>query len=89
MASHAKAEGEAGMPIGRNTKDGCLLGFCPEHRRRATYCLESGRAQQLYRPLRMNIADIVILALLALSVLFGLMRGFVAEVISLTCWIAA
>ena len=37
----------------------------------------------------MNIADYVILAILALSVLLGLMRGFVAEVISLACWIAA
>ncbi len=38
---------------------------------------------------KMNPADIVILAVLAISVLFGLMRGFVAEVLSLTCWIAA
>lgn len=37
----------------------------------------------------MNAADIIILAILALSVLFGLMRGFVAEVLSLACWIAA
>lgn len=37
----------------------------------------------------MNPADIVILAVLALSVLFGLWRGFVAEVLSLVCWIAA
>ncbi|HJU27344.1 MAG TPA: CvpA family protein [Rhodanobacteraceae bacterium] len=37
----------------------------------------------------MNTADIIILAVLALSVLFGLVRGFVAEVISLVCWIAA
>ena len=37
----------------------------------------------------MNTADIIILAVLALSMLFGLMRGFVAEVISLICWIAA
>ena len=37
----------------------------------------------------MNTADVVILAVLALSVLFGMMRGFVAGVISLVCWIAA
>lgn len=37
----------------------------------------------------MNTADIIILAVLALSVLFGMMRGFVAGVISLVCWIAA
>ncbi|HEX6612447.1 MAG TPA: CvpA family protein, partial [Rhodanobacteraceae bacterium] len=37
----------------------------------------------------MNPADIVILAILLLSVLFGLWRGFVAEVLSLVCWIAA
>lgn len=37
----------------------------------------------------MNVADIVILAVLALSTLFGLLRGFVREVLSLVCWIAA
>ena len=37
----------------------------------------------------MNPADIIILAVLAISVLFGLWRGFVAEVLSLVCWIAA
>lgn len=37
----------------------------------------------------MNAADIAILAVLALSTLFGLMRGFVGEVLSLACWIAA
>lgn len=37
----------------------------------------------------MNAADIAILAVLALSMLFGLMRGFVAEVLSLLCWVAA
>ena len=37
----------------------------------------------------MNTADIVILAVLALSTLFGLMRGFISEVLSLVCWIAA
>src|SRR5690348_3573292 len=37
----------------------------------------------------MNPADIVILSVLALSVLIGLWRGFVAEVLSLACWIAA
>lgn len=37
----------------------------------------------------MNAADIAILAVLALSTLFGLMRGFVSEVLSLVCWIAA
>jgi membrane protein required for colicin V production len=37
----------------------------------------------------MNPADIVILAVLLLSVLFGLWRGLVAEVLSLVCWIAA
>jgi membrane protein required for colicin V production len=36
-----------------------------------------------------DTADIVILAVLAFSVLFGLIRGFVAEVLSLVCWIAA
>ena len=37
----------------------------------------------------MNNADYIILAVLALSVLFGLWRGFVAEVLALVCWIAA
>ncbi|HEX7369345.1 MAG TPA: CvpA family protein [Rhodanobacteraceae bacterium] len=37
----------------------------------------------------MNAADIAILAVLALSMLFGLMRGFVSEVLSLLCWVAA
>ncbi|HJR13989.1 MAG TPA: CvpA family protein [Rhodanobacteraceae bacterium] len=37
----------------------------------------------------MNTADIAILAVLALSTLFGLMRGFVREVLSLVCWLAA
>lgn len=37
----------------------------------------------------MNPADIISLAVLAISALFGLMRGFVAEVLSLACWIAA
>lgn len=37
----------------------------------------------------MNAADIAILAVLALSTLFGLMRGLVSEVLSLVCWVAA
>ncbi|MEO6968964.1 MAG: CvpA family protein [Rhodanobacteraceae bacterium] len=37
----------------------------------------------------MNGADFVILSVLALSVLFGLWRGLVAEVLALICWIAA
>jgi membrane protein required for colicin V production len=37
----------------------------------------------------MNAADILILAVLALSLLFGLWRGFVISVLSLLCWIAA
>ncbi|HJP98465.1 MAG TPA: CvpA family protein, partial [Rhodanobacteraceae bacterium] len=37
----------------------------------------------------MNAADILILAVLALSMLFGLLRGFVSTVLSLLCWIAA
>lgn len=37
----------------------------------------------------MNAADIAILAVLALSMLFGLVRGFVSEVLSLVCWVAA
>lgn len=41
------------------------------------------------QPKVMNVADILILAVLALSVLFGLLRGFVSEVLSLVCWVAA
>lgn len=37
----------------------------------------------------MSAADILILAVLALSMLFGLWRGFVSEVLSLLCWVAA
>lgn len=37
----------------------------------------------------MNAADLAILAVLAVSLLFGLLRGFVSEVLSLGCWIAA
>jgi membrane protein required for colicin V production len=37
----------------------------------------------------MNAADILILAVLALSMLFGLLRGLVSTVLSLLCWIAA
>jgi membrane protein required for colicin V production len=37
----------------------------------------------------MNAADIAILAVLALSTLFGLLRGFVGAVLSLVCWVAA
>lgn len=37
----------------------------------------------------MNAADILILAVLAISMLFGLLRGFVGEVLSLACWVAA
>ncbi|MGH8235339.1 MAG: CvpA family protein [Rhodanobacteraceae bacterium] len=37
----------------------------------------------------MNAADIAILAVLALSMLFGLWRGFVSGILSLLCWIAA
>ncbi|MGH8162707.1 MAG: CvpA family protein [Rhodanobacteraceae bacterium] len=37
----------------------------------------------------MNGADYIILSVLALSVLFGLWRGLVAEVLALVCWIAA
>lgn len=40
------------------------------------------------RPM-MNTADLAILAVLAISLLFGLLRGFVSEVLSLLCWIAA
>jgi len=37
----------------------------------------------------MNVADIAILAVLLVSVLIGLMRGLVGEVLSLARWIAA
>lgn len=37
----------------------------------------------------LNSADIMILAVLALSMLFGVLRGFVGEVLSLVAWIAA
>ncbi|HET9835835.1 MAG TPA: CvpA family protein [Rhodanobacteraceae bacterium] len=37
----------------------------------------------------MNNADYLILAVLALSAFLGLWRGFVTEVFSLTCWVAA
>lgn len=37
----------------------------------------------------MNIADIIILAVLLISVLIGLMRGLVWEVLSLVRWVAA
>jgi len=37
----------------------------------------------------MNIADIAIFAIIAISVLIGVMRGFVVEVLSLAVWIAA
>lgn len=37
----------------------------------------------------MNNADYLILAVLALSAFLGLWRGFVAEVLSLVCWVAA
>lgn len=37
----------------------------------------------------MNVADIVIVAVLLVSVLIGLMRGLVGEVLSLARWIAA
>lgn len=37
----------------------------------------------------MNAADLAILAVLAVSMLSGLLRGFVSEVLSLACWIAA
>jgi membrane protein required for colicin V production len=40
-------------------------------------------------PTTMNAADIVILAVLVLSMLAGLWRGFVSEVLSLACWVAA
>ncbi|HET6545239.1 MAG TPA: CvpA family protein [Rhodanobacteraceae bacterium] len=37
----------------------------------------------------MNWADYIILAVLLLSVLMGLMRGFVGEVLALACWVLA
>lgn len=37
----------------------------------------------------MNVADIVILVVIALSMLFGLLRGFLTEILSLACWVAA
>ena len=37
----------------------------------------------------MNIVDIVIIAILALSVLVGLWRGLISEVLALVTWIAA
>ncbi|MGH8191139.1 MAG: CvpA family protein [Rhodanobacteraceae bacterium] len=37
----------------------------------------------------LNAADIAILVVLGLSMLFGLVRGFLSEVLSLACWIAA
>ncbi len=37
----------------------------------------------------MNWADYAILAVLALSVLMGLWRGFIGEVLALACWILA
>lgn len=37
----------------------------------------------------MNNADYIILAVVALSAFLGLWRGFVTEVLSLACWIAA
>ena len=37
----------------------------------------------------MNVADTVILGVVLVSVLFGLLRGFVGEVLSLARWIAA
>lgn len=37
----------------------------------------------------MNAVDVLIVGVLALSVLFGVWRGFVREVLSLLCWIAA
>jgi membrane protein required for colicin V production len=36
-----------------------------------------------------NFADYIILAVLALSVLMGLWRGFVGEVLALACWVVA
>jgi membrane protein required for colicin V production len=37
----------------------------------------------------MNWADYTIIAVLALSVLMGLWRGFIGEVLALACWVAA
>ena len=37
----------------------------------------------------MNSADVIILAVLALSTLFGVLRGLVSEVLSLVAWVAA
>ena len=37
----------------------------------------------------MNWFDYSILAILALSVLVGLWRGFVSEVLALVCWVLA
>lgn len=37
----------------------------------------------------MNAVDLLILAVLALSMLFGLLRGFVSEVVALASWVAA
>ena len=37
----------------------------------------------------MNWADYCIIAELALSVLMGLLRGFIGEVLALACWVAA
>ena len=37
----------------------------------------------------MNFADYFIIAALALSVLVGLWRGFIGEVLALACWVAA
>lgn len=37
----------------------------------------------------MNWADYCIIGVLALSVLMGLLRGFIGEVLALACWIAA
>lgn len=37
----------------------------------------------------MNVADIAILTVFGLSMLFGLLRGFVSAVLSLACWVAA
>ncbi len=37
----------------------------------------------------MNFADYIILAVLGLSVLMGLWRGFVGEVLALICWVLA
>lgn len=37
----------------------------------------------------MNFADYIVIGILALSVLMGLWRGFVAEVLALVCWALA